>query len=142
MAISGDKESMSLPEIPLSTPSLLFPALSLLMLAYTNRFLGLASVVRKLQADWAASQEPVLLPQIQNLRRRIGIIKHMQSLGVLSMMLCVVSMALIFLNWQLGGKAAFVASLGLMLASLSLALVEVQLSGRALDIQLRSVKCL
>lgn len=140
MAISGDKESMSLPEIPLSTPSLLFPALSLL--AYTNRFLGLASVVRKLQADWAASQEPVLLPQIQNLRRRIGIIKHMQSLGVLSMMLCVVSMALIFLNWQLGGKAAFVASLGLMLASLSLALVEVQLSGRALDIQLRSVKCL
>ncbi len=141
MGISGDKDGMSLTEIPLSTPSLLFPALSLLMLAYTNRFLGLATLVRKLQADWAASQEPVLLAQIQSLRRRIRIIKHMQSLGVLSMMSCVVSMTLIFLDWQKGGQAAFVASLLLMFGSLSLSWVEVQLSGRALDLQLESVKC-
>lgn len=141
MGISGDKDGMPLSEIPLSTPSLLFPALSLLMLAYTNRFLGLATLVRKLQADWAASQEPVLLAQIQSLRRRIRIIKHMQSLGVLSMMSCVVSMTLIFLDWQHGGQVAFVASLLLMFGSLSLSWVEVQLSGRALDIQLGKVKC-
>jgi hypothetical protein len=72
--------------LPLSTPSLLFPAISLLMLAYTNRFLGLASVVRKLHETWRTTQEPLLLAQIQSLRRRIQIIKHMQTMGVLSLM--------------------------------------------------------
>lgn len=140
MGISGDKDGMSLTEIPLSTPSLLFPALSLLMLAYTNRFLGLATLVRKLQADWAASQEPVLLAQIQSLRRRIRIIKHMQSLGVLSLMLCVVSMNSLFFSWQLLGQLTFGLSLMFMFASLTLCLMEIQMSGRALDLQLRNVE--
>lgn len=140
MGISGDKDGMSLTEIPLSTPSLLFPALSLLMLAYTNRFLGLATLVRKLQADWAASQEPVLLAQIQSLRRRIHIIKHMQSLGVLSLMLCVVSMNSLFFSWQLLGQLTFGLSLMFMFASLTLCLMEIQMSGRALDLQLRNVE--
>jgi hypothetical protein len=140
MEISGDKDGMSLTEIPLSTPSLLFPALSLLMLAYTNRFLGLATLVRKLQADWAASQEPVLLAQIQSLRRRIHIIKHMQSLGVLSLMLCVVSMNSLFFSWQLLGQLTFGLSLMFMFASLTLCLMEIQMSGRALDLQLRNVE--
>ncbi|OYW30964.1 MAG: II family cellulose-binding protein, partial [Chthoniobacter sp. 12-60-6] len=52
---------MSLPALPLSTPSLLFPAISLLMLAFTNRFLGLAAVVRNLHANWQSTQEPMLL---------------------------------------------------------------------------------
>lgn len=140
MEISGDKDGMSLTEIPLSTPSLLFPALSLLMLAYTNRFLGLATLVRKLQADWAASQEPVLLAQIQSLRWRIHIIKHMQSLGVLSLMLCVVSMNSLFFSWQLLGQLTFGLSLMFMFASLTLCLMEIQMSGRALDLQLRNVE--
>ena len=132
---------MSLPDLPLSTPSLLFPAISLLMLAYTNRFLGLASVVRALHANWQSTQEPLLLAQIQNLRRRIQIIKHMQSLGVLSLMLCVVSMTCLFFGHQGAGQAAFGVSLVLMLGSLTLCLVEIQMSGRALDLQLRDVKC-
>jgi hypothetical protein len=132
---------MSLPDLPLSTPSLLFPAISLLMLAYTNRFLGLASVVRALHVNWQSTQEPLLLAQIQNLRGRIQIIKHMQSLGVLSLMLCVVSMSCLFFGSQLAGQATFGASLLLMLGSLTLCLVEIQMSGRALDLQLRDVKC-
>lgn len=132
---------MTLPELPLSTPSLLFPAISLLMLAYTNRFLGLASVVRGLHASWQSTQEPMLLKQIQNLRKRIQIIKHMQTLGVLSLMLCVASMTLLFFGHQTGGQITFGVSLVLMLGSLTLSLVEIQMSGAALDMQLRDVKC-
>ena len=132
---------MSLPDLPLSTPALLFPAISLLLLAYTNRFLGLASVVRALHVNWQSTQEPLLLEQIQNLRRRIQIIKHMQSLGVLSLILCVVSMTCLFFGSQGAGQGAFGVSLVLMLGSLTLCLVEIQMSGRALDLQLRDVKC-
>lgn len=132
---------MSLPELPLSTPSLLFPAISLLMLAYTNRFLGLASVVRGLHASWQNTQEPLLLEQIRNLRKRIQIIKHMQTLGVLSLMFCVASTTLIFFDRQTGGQLTFGVSLLLMFGSLALSLVEIQMSGTALDLQLQDVKC-
>ncbi len=132
---------MTLPELPLSTPSLLFPAISLLMLAYTNRFLGLAAVVRGLHANWQTTQEPMLLAQIQSLRKRIQIIKHMQSMGVLSLMFCVASTTLLFFGRQTEGQITFGVSLILMLASLTLSLVEIQMSGAALDLQLRDVKC-
>ncbi len=132
---------MSIPSLPLTTPSLLFPAISLLMLAYTNRFLGLASVVRGLHASWRSTQEPILLDQIRNLRRRIQIIKRMQTLGVLSLMMCVVSMTLLFFDRHLGGQITFGVSLLLMLGSLTLSLVEIQMSGTALDLQLKDVKC-
>lgn len=132
---------MAIPELPLSTPSLLFPAISLLMLAYTNRFLGLAAVVRGLHANWQTTQEPVLLEQIRSLRKRIQIIKHMQTLGVLSLMICVASMTLLFFGQQAGGQITFGVSLILMLASLTLSLMEIQISGAALDLQLRDVKC-
>jgi hypothetical protein len=132
---------MTLPELPLSTPSLLFPAISLLMLAYTNRFLGLASVVRGLHASWQNTQEPLLLAQIRNLRKRIQIIKHMQTLGVLSLMFCVASTTLIFFDRQTGGQITFGVSLLLMFGSLALSLVEIQMSGTALDLQLQDVKC-
>jgi hypothetical protein len=132
---------MPLPELPLSTPSLLFPAISLLMLAYTNRFLGLAAVVRALHANWQSTQEPILLAQIQSLRKRIQIIKHMQTLGVLSLMFCVASTTLLFFGQQMSGQITFGISLILMLVSLALSLVEIQMSGTALDLQLRDVKC-
>ncbi|WP_397385715.1 DUF2721 domain-containing protein [Prosthecobacter sp.] len=132
---------MPLPELPLSTPSLLFPAISLLMLAYTNRFLGLAAVVRALHANWQSTQEPILLAQIRSLRKRIQIIKHMQTMGVLSLMFCVASTTLLFFKQQTEGQITFGVSLILMLASLTLSLVEIQISGAALDLQLRDVKC-
>lgn len=127
--------------LPLSTPSLLFPAISLLMLAYTNRFLGLASVVRKLHETWRTTQEPMLLAQIQSLRRRIQIIKHMQTMGELSLMTCILSMSLLCFDWQFAGQITFCLSLVFMFASLALALQEIQMSGGALDLLLKDVKC-
>jgi hypothetical protein len=111
------------------------------MLAYTNRFLGLAAVVRGLHANWQTSQEPVLLAQIRSLRKRIQLIKHMQTMGVLSLMFCVASTTLLFFGRQTDGQLTFGVSLLLMLASLTLSLMEIQISGAALDMQLRDVKC-
>src|SRR4051812_44221967 len=79
-------------EITLATPALLFPAITLLMLAYTNRFLGLASLIRNLHQRWTESHDVVLVAQIENLRRRLGLIRRMQALGVLSLLVCVACM--------------------------------------------------
>src|SRR5258708_28104846 len=76
----------NLMDINITTPAVLFPAVSLLLLAYTNRFLALASVIRKLHADYKASPSPHFLSQIQNLRRRIRLVRNMQFFGVLSLL--------------------------------------------------------
>jgi hypothetical protein len=132
--------AMTFPELPLSTPSLLFPAITLIMLAYTNRFLGLASVVRGLHAEWRATQDPMVQAQIQSLRMRIRLIRNMQVMGVLSLMACVASMGCLFFGEQRGGQAAFVASLALMILSLAYSLWEVAVSGRALEILLGKMR--
>ncbi len=127
-------------EITLTTPSLLFPAISLLLLAYTNRFLGLATVVRSLHASYKSSQDPIYERQIHNLRRRIRMIRDMQFLGVLSILLCTVSMFCLYLGWMAGGQITFGLSLILMTLSLALSAWEVQISVQALDVQLRDME--
>jgi hypothetical protein len=127
-------------EITVTTPSLLFPAISLLLLAYTNRFLGLASVIRTLHASYKTSADPVYLGQIQNLRRRICMIRDMQLFGVMSILLCTVSMFCLFQHWVTAGKITFGASLVLMILSLLLSAREVHMSVGALDLQLRDIE--
>ena len=73
----------------ISTPALLFPAVSLLFLAYTNRFLHLAALLHR---DWIELKDEALRAQIDNLRRRLSLIRWMQLLGAISLCLCVVSM--------------------------------------------------
>jgi hypothetical protein len=127
-------------DITLTTPSLLFPAISLLLLAYTNRFLGLASVVRALHASYKSTDDPIYLGQIENLRKRIRLIRDMQACGVLSILVCTVSMFCLFQGWITAGKLTFGASLLLMIASLGISAWEIQMSVGALDLQLRDIK--
>ncbi len=127
-------------EITITTPSLLFPAISLLLLAYTNRFLGLASVVRALHASYKNTDDPIYLGQIHNIRRRIKLIRDMQFFGVLSILLCTVSTFCLFLGWTFGGKIIFGASLVLMILSLGISAWEIQMSVGALDLQLRDIE--
>ncbi|MCE2961270.1 MAG: DUF2721 domain-containing protein [Akkermansiaceae bacterium] len=77
--------------LEISTPALLFPAISLLFLSYTNRFLHLSALIRKLHSDWLERKDSLLMRQIQNLRKRLVLIRGMQLLGALSLLLCVVS---------------------------------------------------
>ncbi|HSD83283.1 MAG TPA: DUF2721 domain-containing protein, partial [Anaerolineae bacterium] len=101
-------------DISLTTPALLFPALSLLMLAYTNRFLGLSTVIRNLHADYQKSLNPNLLGQIENLRYRVILIRNMQICGAISITGCVVCMLVLFLGWLELGKVLFIISLILL----------------------------
>lgn len=91
-------------EISINTPALLFPAITLLMLAYTNRFLSLASLIRKLHGHYKESPDDkhLLKAQIENLRKRMSLIKQMQACGVLSFFFCVLSMLFIYFRHEVG----------------------------------------
>ncbi len=127
-------------EIGLATPALLFPAVSLLLLAYTNRFLGLASLIRGLAARYSESHDQLLMGQIHNLRHRLLLIRRMQAFGVASIFLCVACMFALFAGSQLAGKALFGISLVLLMVSLAISFREIQLSTNALTIQLSTIE--
>jgi hypothetical protein len=123
-------------ELTLTTPGLLFPTVSLLLLAFTNRFLAIAALIRNMDAQYKSHPDPLLLPQIENLKVRVRLIRDMQFLGVSSLFLCVVCMLLLFAGMRQSGAYVFVGSLLLMLGSLALSIREIQISIRALQIQL------
>lgn len=127
-------------EITLTTPSLLFPAVSLLLLAYTNRFLGLANLIRNLHSSYQSRREKHLLEEIANLRHRLHLIRTMQILGVSSIFTCVVCMMALFAGWIAAGKILFGASLFLMAGSLAFSLWEIQISVHALDLHLHDIE--
>lgn len=123
-------------EITLTTPALLFPTISLLLLAYTNRFLGIAGRIRDLHSRYRTNNDALLIRQIENLRRRVMLIRNMQAIGILSLLLCVVCMFLLFAGYSTLGKYVFGTSLLLLTASLSLSLAEIQISTVAINLEL------
>lgn len=128
-------------ELSITTPALLFPAITLLMLAYTNRFLAIASLVRKLHDEYVKVEDRSLLhKQISNLRKRISLIRNMQAMGVLSFLLCIICMYLIFREYDVASKWVFAFSLLSLLASLILSLFEIILSTRAIDLELSDME--
>lgn len=129
-------------EITLTTPALLFSTLSLLILAYTNRFLALGSRIRSLHDRYEANNIPSLLAQIESMRIRVNLIRLMQLYGVLSLFLCVLCMFFLFAGLVLMGKVVFGLSLLAMLVSLALPTREIHISTQALNIQLESLSAL
>lgn len=123
----------------LTTPALLFPAISLLLLAYTNRFLTLAQVIRQLNAstDRAAA---LVQRQLPGLKRRIALTQYMQGFGVFSFLLCALSMFALFLDAELPGKWLFGASILSLTLSLVLSLIEVLISTEALSLVVKDLE--
>ena len=127
-------------ELNLTAPAVLFPAVSLLLLAYTNRFLALAGVIRKLHADHKASPSPIFLGQIHSLRWRIRLVRNMQFCGVLSLLLCTICIFLLFYGMIIPSEIIFALSLVVMMMSLVFSLIEIQSSVRALDLHLHDLE--
>jgi hypothetical protein len=127
-------------ELNIQTPALLFPAISLLMLAYTNKFLAIANLIRKLYSDYEKKKHGILIAQISNLRRRLMLIRWMQVMGVGSILCCVITMFFVYQGWQLYAKVLFAVSLLLMIVSLLLSLSEIFLSAGALRLLLRDLE--
>jgi len=124
----------------LTTPALLFPAISLLLLAYTNRFLALAQLIRQLHGQDRHHLSDQVALQIENLQLRIGLIRAMQACGVLSFLACTVSMLAVFLNQVAIGEWIFAASLILLMISLVLSFWEIQISCVAIGLELQDLR--
>lgn len=128
-------------ELTITTPSLLFPAISLILLAYTNRFLGLASLIRQLHERYQKdTNQKHLVEQIRNLRIRIRLIRSMQAFGVISFLFCVLCMFTIFQGWNTAAYIIFALSILAFVISLIISLIEIFLSTRALEVALSDME--
>lgn len=126
--------------IDLTTPALLFPAISLLLLAYTNRFLAIASLIRQLKSSLNEGNYSSTSLQIANLKKRLNMIIIMQAAGVASILFCTISMIFLFVKHEQVGQITFAISLFLMLLSLIISLSEILISSKALKIELEEMK--
>jgi len=126
--------------LEVSTPALLFPAISLLFLSFTNRFLHLSALIRSLHSDWLEKGDAILGAQIENLRRRLTLIRTMQLFGAMSLFLCVISMLTVIGGYRIPAVGTFLLALGLMALSLGCLIYEVWISGGALRILLNAVE--
>lgn len=125
--------------LDLTTPSLLFSAISLILLAYTNRFLSYASVVRALKEKHQQTHDPKDIAQIANLRKRLYLTRSMQILGILSLLLCEIAMFFIYVSWQIFAAWIFGIALLLLAASLCVCIWEINISVKALEIHLEDI---
>jgi hypothetical protein len=127
-------------ELTLTTPALLFSAISLIMLAYTNRFLAYAAVIRDLHDKYQREKDSVLMAQIENIKHRLYLTRSMQIFGITSLLFCVLTMFLIFI--QLHTIALWIFGLALILLILSLAFLiwEIQISVKALEHHINDIE--
>jgi len=123
-------------EFTFATPALLFPAVSLLFISYTNRFISYAELVRRLHERWQTDNSADVVKQIANLRRRIVLIRNMQIAGAVSLLLCVVCMIVLFFGLVVLAETLFAAALFAMLVSLGILVLELSISTQALTVQL------
>lgn len=126
--------------LDVTTPALLFPAISLLMLAYTNRFVTLAGLIRDLKARHDEKPSENLMLQIDNLAFRLNVIQYMQIMGALAFFFCGFSMFSFFIHREEVGTWMFGFGLGSLLISLILLIIELSVSVRALKVMLKSIK--
>jgi len=127
-------------DLSLTTPAILFPTISLLLLAYTNRYIAISNRIRALHSLYKTDKTSIILEQIFILKKRILLIRNMQLLGIGSMFVAAFTMFLIYYGFDKWIKEVFGISLILMLISLSLCAVEVYLSNKALLIQIRDIE--
>jgi hypothetical protein len=127
-------------ELTLSIPALLFPAISLSMLAYNARYLAIAALIRELHRQYKQKATAILGKQVRQLQRRLEIIKQMQAAAILSFLMSALSMLLIYVQWMFWANLFFGISLLALIISLLLSFIDVQLSTRALRIQLSDMR--
>ena len=127
-------------ELTLTTPALLFSAISLIMLAYTNRFLAYAAVIRNLHSEYLKKNDKSLIHQIKNLKLRINLTRWMQIFGISSLLLCVLTMFLIYVGQQKIAVWVFGIALILLIISLILLIKEIQISAKALNLHISDIE--
>lgn len=127
-------------QLTLTTPALLFSAISLIMLAYTNRFLAYAAVIRNLHDIYLEKKDDTLIDQIRNIKLRLNLTRWMQIFGITSLLLCVLTMFLIYIEQHIAAIWIFGIALILLIISLGLLIREIQISTYALGLHLKDIE--
>lgn len=128
-------------ELSVNIPALLFPAISLIMLAYTNRFLALSNRVRMLHEKYQLiEQRHIIFGQIKNLKYRIKLIQNMQTYGVATLLSSILCMFFIFIEYQAVAKFIFAVSLVTFSISIFLSFIEIRLSTKAIELELSDME--
>ncbi len=127
-------------ELTLTTPALLFSAISLIMLAYTNRFLAYAAVIRNLHEKYQKEKDSVLIAQIKNIKHRLYLTRSMQIFGITSLLFCVLTMFLIYIQQNTIAVWVFGLALILLIISLAFLIWEIQISVKALEHQINDIE--
>lgn len=127
-------------QLTLTTPALLFSAISLIMLAYTNRFLAYAAVIRNLHDIYLQKKQASLLRQIKNLKLRLNLTRWMQIFGISSLLFCVLTMFLTYVKQQMIAVYLFGFALILLIISLALLIKEIQISAQALQYHIADIE--
>lgn len=138
--LSLETHTRDMNELTLTTPTLLFSAVSLILLAYTNRFLSYAQLVRTLKEQYVKEHSEVTAAQIANLRKRLYLTRNMQVLGISSLFFCVITMFLIYIGLHALSVYVFGFAILLLIASLGLSIWEIQISVKALEIHLQDME--
>ncbi len=110
------------------------------MLAYTNRFLAYAAVIRNLHDKYLEKMDESLIEQIRNLKLRLNLTRYMQILGITSLLLCVLTMFLIYIDQHIIAIWIFGIALVLLILSLALLIKEIQISAKALKLHLSDIE--
>jgi hypothetical protein len=127
-------------ELTLTTPALLFSAISLIMLAYTNRFLAYAAIIRNLHDKYQREKDSVLIAQIKNIKHRLYLTRSMQIFGITSLLFCVVTMFLIYIQLHTIAVWVFGLALVLLIISLIFLIWEIQISVKALEHHINDIE--
>lgn len=125
--------------LSIETPALLFSATSLILLAYTNRFLTIAQIVRGLKKNYDDNRNKNILLEIKNLNLRLTLIRYMQLFGVMCLFLSVFAMLLLYIGQDSIGIYLFGASLLSLLISLGISFWEISISVNALRVHLKDL---
>jgi hypothetical protein len=127
-------------ELNITTPALLFSAISLIMLAYTNRFLAYAAIIRNLHDKYQKEKDSVLIAQIKNIKHRLYLTRSMQIFGITSLLFCVLTMFLIFIQQHTIAVWIFGLALLLLIISLAFLIWEIQISVKALEHHINDIE--
>jgi hypothetical protein len=127
-------------ELNITTPALLFSAISLIMLAYTNRFLAYAAIIRNLHDKYQKGKDSVLIAQIKNIKHRLYLTRSMQIFGITSLLFCVLTMFLIFIQQHTIAVWIFGLALLLLIISLAFLIWEIQISVKALEHHINDIE--
>ncbi|MGZ0014880.1 DUF2721 domain-containing protein [Yeosuana sp. AK3] len=127
-------------QLTLTTPALLFSAISLIMLAYTNRFLAYAAVIRSLHDKYLQKKDKSYIDQIKNIKKRLYLTQSMQIFGISSLLLCVLTMFLIYVQQHTIAVWVFGVALVLLIISLGLLIREIQISVKALEHHIKDIE--